>query len=136
MSRRPRKHISLTERLAAALACLLPQDQRDDLRARKVTAKTVLALFEMDHIVLFALGGSDHWSNIDPKLRAPHREKSRRDTSIVAKVKRIKQRQVGGVRVTTYLVRPVAPKRKIQSRPWPPRGARKLQSRPFERVLK
>jgi hypothetical protein len=68
---------------------LLPQEVRDDLRARRVDAAEVLALFEWDHIVLHAHDGSDLWWNLDPKLVAAHREKSRKDTAIVAKVKRI-----------------------------------------------
>src|ERR1700730_3303621 len=83
---RKRSYIPFPERLAAALACLLPAEQRDDLRARKVPAEEVLALFNFDHIVLHAFDGEDRWSNLDPKLVAPHREKSRHDTAIVAKV--------------------------------------------------
>ncbi len=87
--KRARKHIALREQLAAALAFLLPEAQERELRAAKVSAKTVIALFSPDHSVLHALGGSDKWWNIYPMLRAPHKEKSRRDTSIVAKVDRI-----------------------------------------------
>jgi hypothetical protein len=115
---RKRKYIPLTERLAAALACLLPQAQRDDLRARKVPAKAVIGLFDQDHIVLHAFDGSDRWHNLDPKIRAPHRIKSAGDTAIVAKVKRIRGETCNG------------PKRAIPSRPFP-RSTRKIQSRPF-----
>jgi hypothetical protein len=90
MARRKRKHIPLTEKLAAALACLLPQKHRDLWRGSKVSAEFVLAQFEWDHIVLHAHDGSDDWHNLDPKLKAVHREKSRRDTSVVAKVKRLR----------------------------------------------
>lgn len=89
---RKRKAIPLSEQLASALACLLPQAQRDELRHARVPAKAVRALFEMDHLVLFAHGGRDTWENIDPKLKADHREKSRRDTSIAAKVKRLQRK--------------------------------------------
>lgn len=86
---RKRKHIPLTQQLAAALACLLPQEQRDELRRRKALALEVRALFQFDHCVLHAHGGSDAWDNLTPMLVAPHREKSRRDTAIAAKVKRL-----------------------------------------------
>ena len=86
---RTRKHISLTDKLAATLACLLTQDHRDDLRSRKVTASEVISLFQFDHIALHAFDGSDEWHNLDPKLFAIHREKSKKDTSIVAKARRI-----------------------------------------------
>ena len=87
-----RKAISLSEQLAAALACLLPQAQRDELRHARVPAKSIRALFEMDHVVLYAHGGADTWENIDPKLKADHREKSRRDTTIAAKTKRLQRK--------------------------------------------
>lgn len=89
MSRRARAYIPLPERLAAALSRLLPPDVEKDMRARRVPALEVISLFHQDHIVLHALGGADLWWNIDPKLAEPHRIKSRRDTSIVAKVKRL-----------------------------------------------
>lgn len=125
MSARRRGYVRLGDKLAAALACLLPAEQRDDLRARNVPAGDVIALFEMDHVVLHALGGSDEWYNLDPKLNAPHREKSRRDTAIVAKIKRITQRQGDGI----WASAPVKRTRKIASRPnhWP--KGRKLRSR-------
>ncbi len=87
--KRARKYISLREKLAAALSMLLPQEQRDELRAKKVPAKVVIGLFDFDHAILHALGGPDIWPNMTPLLRVPHREKSRRDTSTVAKVDRI-----------------------------------------------
>lgn len=91
--KRKRKHIPLKTKLAAALACLLPPGRRDELRRYRAKADDVLSLFEWDHIVLHAppFNGSDAWWNMDPKHVAEHRKKSRRDTSIVAKVKRLRQ---------------------------------------------
>lgn len=86
---RKRDYVRLPEKLAATLVCLLPQELRDDLRNRKIPASEVIALFNFDHIVLHAIGGSDEWHNLDPKLVQPHREKSKQDTAIVAKAKRI-----------------------------------------------
>src|SRR4029077_7151431 len=86
--RRRRNHVSLKQKLAAALAATLPPDQVNDLRRQQVSAETVIGLFHFDHGVLHALGGSDFWFNLYPMLTEPHREKSRRDTSIVAKVRR------------------------------------------------
>jgi hypothetical protein len=68
---------------------MLPQQQRDELRDRKAEAEEVIRLFHFDHIVLHALFGSDLWWNLDPKMVAPHRAKSKLDTAIVAKVRRI-----------------------------------------------
>jgi hypothetical protein len=84
-----RKHIPLAEKLAATLACLLSQQERDAMRERKTTAAAVIRLFEFDHLVLHAMGGCDAWHNLDPKQVAHHRAKSRRDTGIAAKAKRI-----------------------------------------------
>ena len=89
--KRPRRYIPLPELLASALADLLPQEQRDDLRAHKVSAKQVIKLFSPDHNHLHSLGGSDAWWNITMMLREPHKEKSKRDTSIVAKSRRIEK---------------------------------------------
>ena len=115
--KRPRKYIPFPEKLAATLACLLSQEHRDDLRNRKVPASVVLSLFEWDHIVLHSLGGSDTWENIDPRLVAAHREKSKRDTSIVAKVKRINLTLLSNSSDTKKPIKRVNwPKRKLQSR--------------------
>lgn len=110
---RKRKYIPLPEKLAAALACLLPQEARDDLRSRKVPASEVLSLFNFDHIVLFSIGGSDDWWNISPILVAPHREKSKRDIAIVAKAKRIDKKWSDIAPAPTPSK---WPKRKMQSR--------------------
>lgn len=92
MARR-RSYIPFPVKLAATLACLLPQDQRDDLRSRKVSHKEVLRLFHFDHIVLHAIDGADDWWNLDPKQAETHKVKSRDDTKIVAKIKRIAKKQ-------------------------------------------
>lgn len=123
--KRARKYISLRERLAAALSMLLPQEQRDALRAKKAPAKTVISLFDMDHAVLHALGGSDRWWNLTPLLRVFHRnEKSPGDTSIVAKVDRLTDEQREFQR--KVLARPCGAKRKptgkIRSRTEWPKG--------------
>lgn len=54
-----------------------------------MTAVEIIGCFEFDHIVLHALGGSNHPTNLVPRPVAEHRAKSGKDTSIVAKVRRI-----------------------------------------------
>jgi len=119
-----RKAIKRKEYLAAALACLLPQDQRDALRAARVPAEAVLRLFTPDHIVLhcFETPRRDEWHNLTPALRPAHAEKSRRDTKIAAKVKRLRGETCAG------------PKKKIPQRrnPWPPKGSRTFFNRAAE----
>lgn len=127
--KRARKYISLRERLAAALSMLLPQEQRDELRASKAPAKTVIALFHTDHNILHALGGADRWWNLTPMLRQPHKEKSRRDTSIVAKVRRVsKEHQEFRRNLLKSKRRKRKSKHKIPSRPFP-KAQRPLRSR-------
>src|SRR4029077_1610670 len=74
--RRKRDHISLKEKLAAALTAFLPPDFRR--LNYQISAEKVIALFHFDHGVLHSLGGSDRWHNLYPMLIEPHREKSRR----------------------------------------------------------
>lgn len=126
---RARKYISLRERLAAAYSMLLPQDQRDELRAAMVPAKHVLALFTDDHGILHALRGSDRWWNLTPRLRGPDlKAKDARDTSIVAKVRRLAREHEEFRR--KLLTRAPGQKRERSGR-WP--QGRKLQSRGFQR---
>ena len=86
--KRKRKSLTLTDKLAATLACLLPPEQRNDLRERKVDAKQVIALFEFHHIVFHAIDGDDAWHNLHPMQKKDHRVRSKSDTSVVAKVRR------------------------------------------------
>lgn len=130
-----RAYIPFPERLAATLACLLPQEQRDQMRRARVEAQAVISLFHFDHIELHAIGGSDLWWNLDPKEVAPHREKSRGDTSIVAKSKRIRRKQAEhqAVMAGEPIIRPRR-KAKIAARPFskqhrPLRSGNKFRSR-------
>ncbi len=125
--KRLRRHIPLKTKLAAALACLLPQADRDYYRRHNATADEILKLFEWDHVSLHCFGGSDLWWNLDPKSKAQHREKSRRDASIAAKVKRLSARERARVRLWGIEVR-----RPPEMRQWP-KTKRKLQSRPFQK---
>ena len=123
-----RKHIGLRTKLASALACLLPQEDRDLCRHNKVSAQFILSKFDWDHIILHCHEGTDEWHNITPMIRADHHKKSRKDTAIAAKVKRIRRKNVPPI-VTdmeeaikaqqAYLMKFQWHKPKIQNRPWP-----------------
>ena len=142
-----RRYIPFPEKLASALACLLPQEQRDALRADKVGSQFILNLFQFDHIVLHAQGGADNWWNLDPKQIAEHREKSKRDTAIVAKSKRIVRKQeahkakliaISGHMNEPALYRELVRKGRIRpTTPWAieavkwERPKRRIPSRPF-----
>jgi hypothetical protein len=128
-NKRPRKYVAIRENWAAALSMLLPQEARDELRARKAPAKEVIALFTPDHNILHALGGADRWWNLTPMLRGPAlKAKDNRDTSIVAKSDRLKAEH------EDFRRRVLAPVKRPRRRDsaWP--KGRKLQSRSsFER---
>lgn len=139
MARRQRKAIRKDEYLAAALSLLLPYEERTALRRAKEPAKTILAMFSPDHIELHALGGADSWWNLHPTIREVHKEKSKRDTAIVAKVKRIARKN--GLRdgLETFFdlratqqrtAKKIAPT-KLKS-PW--RGKQRIPSRPFPKA--
>jgi len=112
MARRKRKHIPLSEQLAAALACLLESDVRTVMRRHQTPAKSVIRLFTMDHIALHAFGGSDKWWNLDPRVRGPElKAKDAKDTGRAAKVVRIR-------------ANPLRPGIKVITRPKPKRASR------------
>ncbi len=76
-------HISLLSNYAAALCNQRVKDDdgnwvqaisHDD--AKRMTAAQVASLFEVDHVVPIAIGGSDHHSNIVPRLIGEHRNKT------------------------------------------------------------
>ena len=119
MMRRKRAYIPLADKLAAALACLLPQADRDLLRSAKARRQMVLGLFDWDHIELHSWGGDDGWWNLDPKLKAEHRVKSRGDTSRAFKAYRIDEKWKAFMRAMTKGKKP--PKRKSR---WPSRTVR------------
>lgn len=88
---RSRNYIPLPEKLAAALACLLPEAQRKELRDGKVSADDVLKLFQWHHIVYHAppFNGADLWWNMHPMPTGEHKDRSGKDTSTIAKTKRV-----------------------------------------------
>lgn len=92
--KRARKKIALRELLAAALSQMLPQAERDELRAAKVPAKRIISLFTPDHVILHAFYGVDRWFNLTMTRRGPElKAKDNADTSIVAKTDRVSEGQ-------------------------------------------
>ena len=83
---RRRRTANMTERLAAAYLALklVPEPL-----ASSGNAKEIVAYVEADHNILHCLGGDTRPQNLNLLPQPLHREKSRRDTSIAAKVKRI-----------------------------------------------
>lgn len=135
-----RKALSLATKLAAALACLLPQAERDELRARHAAPEEVISRFHQDHIVPHADDGTDDWWNINPLLVALHQEKTAKvDVPRIAKGKRLRakeaehqRRMAVGRDIIADLMRDADPdKITIVVTPKRPRPKPKLQSRPF-----
>lgn len=69
--------------------------------------------FQYDHIVALVNGGEHRESNLQPLCTDAHREKTRADVAVKAKVARQRKKHLG--------LWP-APVRKMQSRPFPKRG--------------
>lgn len=128
---------NLSEKLAAALLKIRIGDEWliNDERLRDAgTAKDIIAYCEFDHRRRYAEGGSTAPQNIDPMRKADHREKSRKDTTEVAKGKRFGKKHAEFLqRVRVKIGQAVSdredvkPKRKskIPSRPFPTREERK-----------
>lgn len=81
-----RAHISLRTKLASALLALghIPYDE-----AKLLSEDQVLSLYQWDHGILHSIEANDAFWNLTPRLIAEHRAKSRKDTTAVAKVKRL-----------------------------------------------
>jgi|SRR6516225_8265834 hypothetical protein len=124
-----RKHISLKTKLASALLALghIPYDD-----AKRMTAEQLISLYQFDHGILHALGGTDDYWNLTPKMIVEHRQKSRKDTKAVAKVKRLIHKNYSN----TEILDQAQFGRVLHERPkreWP---SRKIQSRPFPKKPK
>jgi hypothetical protein len=82
-----RKKPNRTEQLASALLARgeIPYDD-----AKLMTADQLISLYEWHHNDRVAEGGSSHFSNLEPMLRAEHRERTRKiDVPGIAKNKQI-----------------------------------------------
>lgn len=80
--------------------------------------------WEIEHRIPLALGGTNDDENLYPALVAPHAVKTKADVRNIAKAKRLSG-ETGTTRKKKPILRP--------ANPWPPKGARKLESRPFRR---
>ena len=74
MSRR--SHISMETKLASALLQLGDVEYE---HAKLMHEKQIISLYQFDHGIRKAEDGTDHFSNLTPRLIAAHREKTRRD---------------------------------------------------------
>lgn len=124
-----RAYIPYPERLAASLACLLPQDVRDQLRRDKVPAEQVISRFHFHHIEHHAGGGADDWHNLDPQRIDDHKERTAKiDIPAIAKVKRLSAEQEEHRR---RMLLPASDRKEQKRSRWA--KGRKIPSRGFER---
>lgn len=126
-----RRHIGLEVKLAATLLALGDIPYED---AKKMTAAQICSLYQFDHYpILHAIEPIDEPWNLRPMFHAPHREKSRRDTSAVAKVKRLGKAQTEHKErmTTTRLLLATGTKPKPYA--WPKRKQR-IPNRPWQKI--
>jgi 5-methylcytosine-specific restriction enzyme A len=70
---------------------------------------------EFDHIIALANGGENREDNIQPVIAEAHREKTKRDVKIKAKIARVKARNLGIQQTKTKI-----PYRRFNGEPvWP-----------------
>lgn len=67
-------------------------------RCEKCTARLVVGKFAYDHVIADALGGEPTLENCAVLCGSCHGEKTPGDTTLAAKVKRIRAKQVAGVK--------------------------------------
>ena len=113
-----RRHINLTTKLASALLALGDIPYED---AKQMTAEQIVSLYELDHGILHGIEPNDAFWNLTPRLIKPHREKSKRDTSIVAKTRRIEKEPEKWRELTKPKKSRPRPKRRYR---WPSRPLR------------
>jgi 5-methylcytosine-specific restriction endonuclease McrA len=95
-----RDYIPFKERLASALAELLPADVRGDLIRRRVPADDVISLFELDHNHPVKLGGTKDWWNLTYLRFKAHKPKTSRDRKAIAKAGRFDRLRKTGTKRT------------------------------------
>lgn len=119
-----RASLNLTTKLAAALLQLRGPDGEPLIpyeHSKIMTAAEIVSLFQFDHGILHSTEPINEPWNLTPRLIPEHREKSKNDTKIAAKLKRLRGETCNG------------PRKKIAQRQnaWPAKGTRKIKSRPF-----
>lgn len=96
-----RKHISLKTKLASALLELGHIPYAD---AKEMGEANFLSLWTFDHGILHGVEVNNSFWNLTPRLIVPHREKSRKDAGVVAKVKRLEKAHAAHIERMTQLV--------------------------------
>ena len=138
MSRKPKAHMPLREKLAAALAQMMVEVDGKLVRAiphddaKLMTAEELCSLFEFDHAIYECIGGpTKHW-NLTPRFIAEHRQKTNKiDKPAIAKSKRLVEDQEA---FRQRLLRKGSLEPIVAETPTKPRA--KIQSRGFSKLPK
>lgn len=125
-----KKPPNLTEKLASALLMLTDGHGRpliDREEAKGMTAAQIVGLFEFDHGIHRAIKGTNHPTNLTPRIYAEHRAKTAKiDVPQIAKTKRISRANNEHVNQLLRKIGvdvPPRPRSRLQSRPFPKRRA-------------
>lgn len=131
------RYIPSKQRLAVFASMMLPEAERNELRRRKASAEEVISRFDLHHVVYFTWTKNNRWWNLDPQLKADHKQRTQTDIGIIAKSKRIRRKEAEHkVMLPSFTeeIKAVASavrgwrKRKLPSRPFP-KAARKLRGK-------
>lgn len=108
MAKSPRKAINLKTQLASALLQIprldafgrpiLGPDGRLTYcvsfeEAKAMTVQAIRSRFDLDHTILHCWGGGTHPSNLTWRLREDHREKTKSDIRVAARVRRAEKKR-------------------------------------------
>lgn len=128
-----RKRLTLKTKLASAIRELFKVNYE---HAKLMSEDQMLSLVNYDHGILYATDPIDeHW-NLTPRMILPHREKSRRDTGIIAKAKRIDDKEAAHkerVELKTFMGEMQAHSFATDCKPSRWAKGRKMQSRKFQK---
>lgn len=132
------RYIPKIQEIAAFASMMLPEAQRTELRRRRVTAHHVRGLFEMHHLEYYAWTQNHSWWNLDPQIKAEHRERTKEDIATIAKSKRIRKKEAAHQWKLTEIGFDLSPAPDGRPKGWykRPQGEtrkyqRKIPSRPF-----
>lgn len=133
----PGRYIPGKQREAAFASMMLPKAERDELRAREALAEEVLSRFELHHVVYFSWSKNNRWWNLDPQLKADHKQHTKTDIGIIAKSKRIQKKEM--VHKLAFMEKAAlkkdgTPFRGTMAWPVKVKRKRKIPSRPFPKT--
>lgn len=141
--RQNRKSPNMRDKLASALLHIKRGVEGDDWLIkgdlRTASAREIVASVDFDHVRRWAEGGENIPQNLQPLPRAEHREKSRKDTTEIAKGKRYgakeaEHRERLAAKFNGDLGDLIKKEAMVQRRKYPSRYRKKLNGQVVDRV--